>query len=95
MSRLTPERAALLGRIGALTLHARHDARETTSKAREAFLGTFEQQVDPDGTLPPEERTRRAAYARKAHFARLALKSAEARQAKHAAADGKGARCGR
>ena len=39
----------------------------------------FEQQVDPDGTLPIEERQRRAQFALKAHMAELALRSAQAR----------------
>jgi hypothetical protein len=76
---LTPEEAALRGRIGALVLHSRRDPRETTAKARAAFLANFERQVDPEGVLAPEERRRRAEYARRAHFARLALKSARAR----------------
>ena len=46
------------------------------------FLDSFEKQVDPDGTLEPAERARRAESARKAHFARLALKSAQARRKK-------------
>lgn len=48
------------GRIGALTQEARHDTKETTWKARETFLGRFERDVDPDGTLAPEERAPRA-----------------------------------
>ncbi len=76
---LDPERAALLGRIGAYRLHATHDPRETTARARAAFLSRFEREVDPNGTLPEHERRRRAEYARKAHFARLALASARAR----------------
>ena len=76
---LDPERAALLGRIGAYRLHATHDPRETTARARATFLERFEREVDPDGTLPEHERRRRAEYARKAHFARLALASARAR----------------
>lgn len=82
MPSLTPERAAMLGRIGAFTLHSRHDAKETTQHARDTFLTRFEKEVDPDGVLPPEERARRAEYARKAYFLRLALRSAEARKAK-------------
>jgi hypothetical protein len=92
---LSPERASLLGRIGALVLHARHDAKATTAKARETFLNKFEKEVDPDGTLPPEERARRAEYARKAHFAHLALKSADARRAKRSSSTTKEDRNGR
>jgi len=46
------------------------------------MLDKFERQVDPDGTLDPAERALRAASARKAHFSRLALKSAQARRKK-------------
>ena len=75
----SPERV-LLGRIGAYTLHSRYDARELAKAARAAFESKFERDVDPDGVLPLEERLRRAEMARKAHYARLALKSAQARR---------------
>lgn len=81
---LSPVERALRARIAAYTLHATHDPKETTAKARETFLDSFERQVDPDGALPPEERQRRAMYARKAHFSRLALLSAKARRATRA-----------
>lgn len=70
---------ALLGRIGAYVTHSRHDPRQTTAKARASFLARFEREVDPDRALPEAERQHRAESARRAHFARLALKSAEAR----------------
>jgi hypothetical protein len=75
-----PEEMARRGRIGAHVTQSRHDARELTSPARAAFLTTFEKQVDPDEVLPPEERRRRAAHARKAHMARLARLSVLARR---------------
>lgn len=74
------EEASLRGRIGAHAQHAKWDSRETTAKARATFLARFEQQVDPDGELSPEERRVRALSARKAYFARLALLSARARR---------------
>ncbi len=40
----------------------------------------FDQIVDPDGLLSPEERAYRADQARKAHYTRLALKSAQSRR---------------
>jgi len=46
---------------------------------REAFEARFLDEVDPDRVLPEAERNRRAEHARKAHFQRLALKSARAR----------------
>jgi hypothetical protein len=63
-------------------MHARHDARQTTAAGRAAFLARFEAEVDPDGTLSPEERSRRAEHARSAYFTRLALASAKARRGK-------------
>jgi hypothetical protein len=67
------------GRIGAYRLHATRDPRETTRAARAAFASKFEREVDPDRTLDPTERQRRATAARKAHFTRLALRSAQVR----------------
>src|SRR4051794_26372612 len=78
-----PADMALRGRIGAHRLHATHDPRETTAQARSAFLARFEDEVDPDHTLPEAERQRRAEHARKAYFARLALKSARTRASKN------------
>ena len=78
--RFDPNEMALRGRIGAFRLHATHDPRATTAKARAAFLSRFETEVDPDGVLDPSERDRRALAARSAYFARLALKSARARR---------------
>ena len=75
-----PQEMARRGRIGAYRLHATHSPKETTKAAREAFMARFEREVDPDGTLAPEERARRAEAARKAYFAQLAHKSAKARR---------------
>jgi hypothetical protein len=70
----------LRGRIGAYAVHAKYDSRELTKSARAAFLRRFEDEVDPDRTLPEAERVRRAEMARKRYFAALALASAKARQ---------------
>lgn len=56
------------------------DRTARTAPARRALLDGFERQVDPDGVLEPAERARRAEHARKAHFTRLALRSAQARR---------------
>jgi hypothetical protein len=45
-------------------------------------MSRFEREVDPQGALPPAERERRAAFARRRHFTELALKSALARARK-------------
>ena len=79
-NQLTPAERSLRGRIGAYVLPSRYDSRELTKAARAAFESKFEREVDPDGVLPLEERLRRAEMARKAHYARLALASAEARR---------------
>lgn len=79
---INPAEMAMRGRIGAYRLHATHDPTETTKNAREAFLGRFEQEVDPDGTLPLAERRRRATSARRAYFSQLAYRSAKARRSR-------------
>lgn len=56
------------------------DASARTAPARAALMAKFEHQADPDGTLDPAERARRAEHLRKAYFQRLALKSARARR---------------
>jgi hypothetical protein len=80
MPKLSPSQRSLRARIGAHTLHASHDSREVTAKARAAFLERFEREVDPDGVLSVDERQRRAEHARRAYMATLALKSARARR---------------
>ncbi|WP_369134229.1 hypothetical protein [Modestobacter sp. I12A-02662] len=66
------------------------DPSARTAPARRAMLDRFERQVDPDGVLSPVERARRAGHARKAYFARLALRSAKARRKPLDVADGSG-----
>jgi hypothetical protein len=80
---LTPEQRRLRASIAANTLWAKvDDPSAHTAPARRASLVRFEDEVDPDGILTPDERARRAEYARKAHFQRLALASSKARAAK-------------
>jgi hypothetical protein len=79
---LSPAERSLRARVAAHAMHARHDARATTAKARAAFLLRFERQVDPEGLLPSAERQRRAQQLRSAYFAQLALASAKARRAR-------------
>jgi len=71
----------VIGRIAAHESWAQTvDRSARTAPARAALLAKFETQVDPDGKLLPAERAVRAEHARKAHFARLALKSAQSRR---------------
>ncbi len=76
-----PSERALAARIAAHeSWAATSDRSARTAPARRAFTERFEQQADPDGDLDPAERTRRAESLRSAHYARLALKSAQARR---------------
>ncbi|MGN2640611.1 hypothetical protein ACTD5D_31465 [Nocardia takedensis] len=78
----------LQARIAAHESWARTDDRAArTAKAREALRSKFDRLVDPDGLLSPEERAFRAEHARRAHYTRLALKSAQSRR-KRAGRDG-------
>ncbi len=79
---MSPEERSLRAKLAAHSLHAHADSRDLTKAAREAFRSQFEREVDPDGTLDPAERARRAEHARKAHYYRMALASAKARRAK-------------
>lgn len=58
------------------------DRTARTANARRALEAKFEREVDPTGTLSPAERAKRVENARKAYYARLALKSAQARRAR-------------
>jgi hypothetical protein len=76
-----PEHRKLAARIASHERWSRvEDRTAETAPARAGFLRRFETQVDPDGRLTLEERSRRAESAMKAHMARLALRSAKARQ---------------
>jgi hypothetical protein len=78
---LTPAERSLRGQIAAHESWARTPNRSArTAKARKAADARFEDQVDPDRTLPPAERAKRVEHARKAHFARMAMKAAQARR---------------
>jgi hypothetical protein len=90
---LSPSERTLRARLAAHAKHAKtDDPTAATAAARKAFnVDRFEREVDPDGTLPPAERARRAAHAKKAYFTRLALQSAKARRARKAAKGGEAA----
>jgi hypothetical protein len=74
---LTTEQRRIRARAGAFALHA--SGGTNTRPASAAFLARFEREVDPGRVLSPEERARRAEWARKAYMAKLALKSSRAR----------------
>jgi hypothetical protein len=57
-----------------------YDRSARTRPAREAFLKRFETEVDPDGTLPPQERRERADHALRAYMLQLAKRAVAARR---------------
>jgi hypothetical protein len=80
---LTPEQRSLRASLAAHVQWSREpDPSTRTAPGRSAFLQRFERQVDPDGTMDPGERARRAEHAKRAYFKRLALASSKARRAR-------------
>lgn len=76
---------SLASRMGAHMSWANTEDRPArTLAARRAFIDKFEKLADPDGVLLPAERAKRAESLRKAHYSRLALKSAQARRRRSA-----------
>lgn len=73
------KRKSMQQSIKADLMHARHDPRVTSAKARAAWAEKFLREVDPEGVLSPEERERRAFHLMRAHMKTMALKSADAR----------------
>jgi hypothetical protein len=83
---MTPEQRRMRAQTAALTRWAYEpDRAKATRPALNGMLAKFERQVDPDGTLPPEERQTRAEALRRAHMRSLALKSSQTRAARKAA----------
>lgn len=74
---LSPAERTQRARIAALALHAQGGT--STSAATAASMARFEREVDPDGALTPEERARRADFAKRRYFASLAYKASRKR----------------
>ena len=84
----SPSERALIARVASHASWANTaDPAARTAPARAEMLARFEREVDPNNELPEVERQRRAAHARKSYFLGLALKSADARRKKSAAAE--------
>ena len=85
---MTPNHPTEAAEVASLAAHVKwapltpEQRTEATAAARQAFAQRWEKQVDPDGKLDPAERATRAAEAKRAHYADLAVKSAEVRRAK-------------
>lgn len=74
---LSPAQRSQRARAAAFAKHAQHDPRESTARAREAWMERFYETVDP--SLPQPERDRRARAAMRSYMASLALRSSKAR----------------
>lgn len=77
---LTPSERSLRARVAAHAVHARGGT--STAAGTAAFLSRFEREVDPDNTLTPAERAKRADHARKSYMTSLALKASRSRSRK-------------
>ena len=73
MPPFSPGQRRLRAQIAANTRWSREDPGPAAARGQAGLAARFEREVDPDGTLNPAERTRRAEAARKAHMQRLAL----------------------
>ena len=85
MSRLTPSQRRLRGKIASETRWANtseDERRRAAHRGQAGLWASYERKVDPDGTLPPAERAKRAANLRRAHMAKVALASSKARAAR-------------
>ncbi len=84
IARSTAEHS-LASRFGAhLSWANTEDRSARTAPARRGLLDKFEKLADPGGVLLPAERAKRAENLRKAHYTRMALKSAQARRRRSA-----------
>jgi len=78
---MTTAERRLRSQIGAHESWARTTDRPArTLPARLALQAKFEREADPNNELTPAERARRAESLRKAFYAKLALKSVQARR---------------
>lgn len=83
-----PEERALVARIAAAERWGRcTDRTAATAPARNGLRAKFAHEIDPDGTLPPDELERRVDDLQRAHMLRMSLKAqAGRRKAKEATA---------
>ena len=87
---LTPAEISLRAQLAVHSSWAKTTDRaaRTNPGLQAANVTRFEKLVDPDGILSPQERAKRAASARKAHIARMAMASAKARRLRAQATGG-------
>ncbi len=77
---MSKEQRIARARAAAFAMHAQ--GKTNSGPATAASMARFENQVDPDGVLSPEDRARRAGWAKKAWFSRLQYLAAKSRRLK-------------
>ena len=83
---LTPEERQTRSRQASYVSWAKTvDVAARMKPAREGMIRKFEREVDPDGTLSPDERARRVEAARKAYYTRISMLAQKKRKARTAA----------
>lgn len=76
-----PADRSIVARIAAAERWGRTaDRSQATARARSGLRAKFENQADPDGTLSPIERARRADSLMRAHMLRMSLRAKTARR---------------
>jgi hypothetical protein len=78
---LNAEERRLRASIAGHASQAKHGSAKLLAAAHEANQTKFEDDVDPDRVLPPEERARRAKSARSAYMQQLSFRAVRARRA--------------
>ena len=77
----TANERSTAAQIAALTRWGKTgDRSAATNAARQGLRAKFEREVDPDGTLPDDERERRVSSLLRAHMLRMSLKASRARR---------------
>jgi hypothetical protein len=84
-----PRDMAARGRIGAYVTNGRYSGTVLTTKARRTFIDSFAERARSEAAARGEEITddeaaRRGEFLRRAHYARLAMRSVESRRRKAA-----------
>jgi hypothetical protein len=76
-----PDERVLVAKIAAAERWGRtRDRTAATAPARAGLRSKYQREVDPDGTLPTEEVTRRVDALMHAHMLRMSLKAAQGRR---------------
>ena len=81
MAARSPEARILSARIAAAERWGRTaDRSAATAPGRAGLRAKFEREADPDGTLDPVERARRADHLQRAHMLRMSLAAKRSRR---------------